>query len=212
MSSTTAEELIAALFSRINAGDHSAKEELFVLVYDQLRRLAGSHFRGKPASHTLQPTALVHEAFMRLMRAEGGFQDRGHFLAVASVAMRQILTDHARRRNAAKRRAGERVSWDDEESESGAATVAIADGSSSDQHVVDILALDRALTKLATLRPRQARIVELRYFGGLTVEEVADLLIVSRQTVEKEWRQARAWLRAMLTAADEATNDEGDLQ
>jgi len=174
--------------------------------------LAGGHFRGRPASHTLQPTALVHEAFMRLMRAEGGFQDRGHFLAVASVAMRQILTDHARRRNAAKRRAGERVTWDGEESESGEARVAIADGSSPDRNIVDILALDKALKELATLRPRQARIVELRYFGGLTVEEVADLLAVSRQTVEKEWRHARAWLRATLAAADEATDDdEGDL-
>ncbi|HRI72682.1 MAG TPA: ECF-type sigma factor, partial [Polyangium sp.] len=79
MNSPTPEELIATLLSRINAGDHSAKQELFVLVYHPLRRLAGSHFRGKPASHTLQPTALVHEAFMRLMRAEGGFRDRGHF-------------------------------------------------------------------------------------------------------------------------------------
>lgn len=212
MHSPTPEELIAALLTRINAGDHSAKEELFVLVYDQLRRLAGSHFRGKPASHTLQPTAIVHEAFMRLMRAEGGFQDRAHFLAVASVAMRQILTDHARRRNAAKRGAGERVTLNDDESESGAATVALADASSPDQNIVDILALDKALNKLATLQPRQARIVELRYFGGLTVEEVADLLVVSRQTIEKEWRHARAWLRAMLSAADEATDDEGDLQ
>ncbi|HRI70967.1 MAG TPA: antiterminator Q family protein, partial [Polyangium sp.] len=108
--------------------------------------------------------------------------------------------------------AGERVTWDEEGSESGAATIAIADGSSPDQNIVDILALDKALTKLATLRPRQARIVELRYFGGLTVEEVADLLKISRQTVEKEWRHARAWLRAMLASADEATDDEGDLQ
>lgn len=212
MSSPTPEELIAALLRRINEGDHSAKEELFVLVYDQLRRLAGGHFRGKPANHTLQPTALVHEAFMRLMRAEGGFQDRAHFFAVASVAMRQVLTDHARRRNAAKRGAGERVTWNDEDSESAAATVAITDGSSPDQHVVDILALDKALTKLATLQPRQARIVELRYFGGLTVEAVADLLKLSRQTIEKEWRHARAWLRSMLVAADEAGDDEGDLQ
>ena len=212
MNSSTPEESTAALFSRINAGDHAAKEELFVLVYDQLRRLAGGYFHGKWANHILQPTAIVHEAFMRLMRAEGGFQDRAHFLAVASVAMRQILTDHARRRNAAKRGAGERVTLNDEESESRAATVALADGPSPDQHVVDILALDRVLNKLATLRPRQARIVELRYFGGLTVEEVADLLKLSRQTIEKEWRHARAWLRSMLAAADEATEDQGELQ
>lgn len=211
MNSPTPEESTAALFSRIHAGDHAAKEELFVLVYDHLRRLAGGYFRGKPANHTLQPTALVHEAFMRLMRAEGGFQDRAHFLAVASVAMRQILTDHARRRNAAKRGAGERVTLNEEESESAAATVALADGSSPDQHVVDILALDKALNKLAALQPRQARIVELRYFGGMTVEEVADLLKISRQTIEKEWRHARAWLRATLAEAEEATAYEGEL-
>ncbi len=211
MSLPTPEESTAALLSRINAGDQAAKEELFVLVYDHLRRLAGGHFRGKPSSHTLQPTALVHEAFVRLMHAEGGFRDRAHFLAVASVAMRQILTDHARRRNAAKRRGGERVTLD-EESESGADTVALADGSSSDQNVVDILALDKVLTTLATLRPRQARIVELRYFGGLTVEEIADMLELSRQTIEKEWRHARAWLRSMLAEAHEAASAESDVE
>lgn len=194
--------------NRINAGDPSAKEELFVLVYDQLRKLAGGYFRGKQMSHTLQPTALVHEAFVRLMHAEGGFRDRSHFLAVASIAMRQILTDHARRRNAAKRMGGERVVIDDE-SESGADTVALADGSAPGQDVVDILALDKALAKLATLRPRQARIVELRYFGGLTVEEIAELLELSRQTIEKEWRHARAWLRAMLAGGDEVAGAEG---
>jgi len=211
MSLPTPEESTAALLSRINAGEQSAKEELFVLVYDHLRQLAGGYFRGKRMSHTLQPTALVHEAFVRLMHAEGVFRDRAHFLAVASVAMRQILTDHARRRNAAKRRGGERVTLD-EESESGANTVALADGSAPGQDVVDILALDKALTKLATLRPRQARIVELRYFGGLTVEEIADMLELSRQTIEKEWRHARAWLRAMLEAADEAAGVDGDLE
>ncbi|MSP61769.1 MAG: RNA polymerase subunit sigma-70 [Myxococcales bacterium] len=138
--------------------DHDAAK-LLPLVYAQLRKIAGSYFRGRNAAHTLQPTALVHEAFLRLVRQDPeSIHDRDHFIAVAATAMRQILTDHA----------------------------------------VDVLAIDAVLTRLAVLSPRQARIVELQFFGGLTVEEVARAMEVSKSLVEKEWRRARAWIQVAL--------------
>jgi RNA polymerase sigma factor (TIGR02999 family) len=158
----------------------------FVRVYEQLRRMARGYLRGQVASHTLQPTALVHEAFLRMERQEEGWRDRNHFIAVAATAMRQILVDHARRRAASKRGGGRAQVTLGE----------LAGGGVSD--VADLLALDQILGRLAALSERQARIVELRCFGGLTVDEVADLLDISVSLAEKEWRRARAWVRREL--------------
>jgi RNA polymerase sigma factor (TIGR02999 family) len=193
---------VSELLSRVRSGDPAATESLFTQVYAELRRIAGSYFRGKPSSHTLQPTALVHEAFLRLVRNPEAIRDRSHFVSVAAVAMRQILTDHARKRAAEKRGGGRAQVTLSEE------LPAEGPGARGDADLVDVLALDAAITELAELRPRQARIVELRYFGGLTVEEVAETLELSRQTIEKEWRHARAWLHAKLAAAGRAS-DEG---
>lgn len=191
---------VSALLGRARAGDASASEALFVRVYGQLRSLAGSYFRGKAASHTLQPTALVHEAFLRLVRQAGGWEDRNHFIAVAATAMRQILTDHARRRGADKRGGGQ--------AHLSLADWLPADGAPrGDAGAVDVLAMDTALQELARLSPRQLRIVELRCFGGLTVEEAAEVLSLSRATVEREWRLARAWLRKALLESGGAAGD-----
>lgn len=156
-------------------------------VYEQLRALAGSYFRGKRADHTLQPTALVHEAYLRLAKVDPErFTERAHFLAVAATAMRQILTDHARRKMAKKRGGAEQ------------ARVTLSALPGEAQAGVDALDLDAALTRLSSLNPRQVTIVELRYFGGLTVPETAAALEVSVATIEKEWRRARAWLHGQL--------------
>ncbi len=171
------------LLHRASAGDSAAVDDLLPLVYQELRARAGSYFLGQSANHTLQPTALVHEAYVKLVRApSAGWNSRAHFCAVAATVMRQILTDHARRRAAAHRAAGER----------GQITTAMF--TPSQNAAVDLLSLDDAMTKLGKLDSRQARIVELRFFGGLTVEEVAGVLDVSTSTIEKEWRRVRAWL------------------
>lgn len=178
-----ATQVLAAL----GRGDRDAAARLLPIVYDELRALAGSYFRGQPAAHTLEPTALVHEAFVKLVdQTQVDWKDRGHFFAVAATAMRQILCDHARRARAQKR-GGEfdRVSLD-----------AVVTPASRAE--VDLVALDDALAALQTLDPRKYRIVELRFFGGLEIDEVARLLDVSGSTVKNEWRAARAWLMAQL--------------
>ncbi len=171
----------------LGAGDRSAAERLIPYVYAELRALAGSYFRGQRADHTLQPTALVHEAFVRLIDQTGvQWKSRAHFMAVAATAMRQILTDHARKTNALKRGGDQRrVQLTD-----GLAIIGGRD--------IDLVALDESLSKLAEVDPRKHRIVELRFFGGLTVEEIAEVLDVSRSTVESDWRAARAWLGVEL--------------
>jgi RNA polymerase sigma-70 factor (ECF subfamily) len=177
---------------RLVEGDSNAAEELLPLVYEHLRALAGNYFRGQPGDHTLQPTALVHEAYLKLINQTGAaWNDRAHFLAVAATAMRQVLKDSARRRNAVKRGGGEaggdreRVNLTDVQTPSG-------------ESIVDAVALDTALSRLAELNPRQARIVELRFFGGLTNEEVGRVLELSTRMIEKEWRRTRAWLSVEL--------------
>ena len=158
----------------------------FALVYDELRRLAAAALRHERPDHTLQPTALVHEAYLRLAdEPTGRWQNRSHFLAVAARAMRRILVDHARKHNAVKRGSGAvRLNLDDLEYAASVPTDA-----------VDLVTLDDALGRLAALDPRQARIVELRFFGGLSVEETAAVIDASPRTVKRDWQFARAWLK-----------------
>ena len=178
------------LLSEIGNGNREAIDRLMPLVYGELRRIAASYLRSERGGHTLQPTALVHEAYLRLAREAGEkIRDRDHFIAVAATAMRQILTDHARRRHAQKRGgAAVRVTLDG---------ALLGDGA-GEAAAVDVLSINAALTKLAELSPRQARIVELQFFGGLTVDEVARVLDVSKSLVEKEWRRARAWIQQQM--------------
>ena len=175
------------------AGDPAALDELLPLVYDELRRQARRYMRAQPAGHTLQTTALVHEAYLRLVgQSHVDWQSRAHFLGVASKAMRSILVDHARARSAAKRGgAAHAVTLD----EAGG----VADAGS--RRGVDVLALDEALARLAELDSRKSQLVELRYFGGLGIEEAAAVLGVSPATVKREWTTARAWLRRELSVA-----------
>lgn len=168
-----------------------ARDELVEAAHNELRRLARRHLRGERLDHTLQPTALVHEAYLRLVPGhEAEWADRAHFLRCAARAMRRILIDHARRRNRDKR-GGDRRRIP---LESGVAFAA-------DQQPDIVLALDEALARLAELDPRQAEIVELLYFSGMTQPEAADALGVSARTVNREWRLARAWLRAEVAEA-----------
>lgn len=166
-----------------------AADQLFPLVYDRLRAIAGAYFRGQSQAHTLQPTALVHEAFMQIAkRDEVSWQGRAHFLAVAAVAMRGILVDHARRRGALKR-GGDRQ------------RVTLFEPASGDSPI-DALAIDEVMSQLAERHARQARVAELRFFGGMTVAEVAHVLETSNSTVEEDWRFARAWLSTRLRDQD----------
>lgn len=177
----------------MSTGDSSAAHQLLPLVYDDLRAMAGRYFQGQPSDMTLQPTALVHEAYLKLINVpEGNWNGRVHFCAVAATAMRQILQDRARRKRAAKR-SGERRQAPLELLES-----------TSGEPAMDIVALDDALAKLEILDARQVRIVELRFFSGLTVMEVAQVLDVSTRTVEKNWRHARVWLRRELESGTSA--------
>lgn len=169
-------------------GDLQARDELVPLVYHELRKRASGYLRHERPDHTLQATALVHEAFLRLAgQNRVAWQNRGHFYAVAAQMMRRILVDYARERLAAKRPgAALRVDLDE------SIQAPKAPGS-------DILMLDEALNELSTMDPRQGQIVELRYFGGLSEQEVAEALSVSRATVTREWRRARAWLYHRMT-------------
>jgi RNA polymerase sigma factor (TIGR02999 family) len=162
-------------------------------VYEELRRLAANYLRHERPGQTLQATALVHEAFLRLSKEKNQpWKNRTHFLAIAALSMRQILVQRARARNAEKRGGGaEKIALDES---------VMADHAPSAAGGVDVLALDAALEKLAALDPQQAKIVELRYFGGLTVEEVAEALEVSPATVKRHWTVARAWLHKELSS------------
>jgi RNA polymerase sigma factor (TIGR02999 family) len=172
-------------------GDRTALDRLMPLVYDQLRALADRSLCHERSGHTLQGTALVHEAYLKLVdQRQVRWQDRAHFFGVAAQLMRRILVDHARRHRAAKRGSGERRLPLDE-----------AEAAASQPPLVDWLALDGALDRLATLDERQARIVELRFFGGLTIEETAAVLQVSPATVKNDWSLARAWLYRELQVA-----------
>lgn len=168
-------------------GDHAAFEQLVEAVYAELHRIARRCMAGERAGHNLQPTALVNEAYLRLMGQDRvTWINRAQFFGVAAQAMRRILVDHAREREAAKRPGGIRVTLDE-----GMRSVAPID--------CELLMLDSVLQELAAIDPRQAQIVELKYFGGLSEEEVAVVLSVSRTTISREWQSARAWLYRRLT-------------
>jgi RNA polymerase sigma factor (TIGR02999 family) len=189
MMSAPSDPQLTRLLEAWRSGDSAAADKLVPLVYAELRRIAASKLRSEREGHTLQPTALVHEAWLRLMKQhDSGWQNREQFFAIAAQAMRRILVDHARKRHAAKRGDGEAPVDVDEVAQ--ILTVTLPDER--------LLALDDALKGLATLDARQARIVELRFFGGLSVEETASVLAISPTTVKREWATGRAWLfRAM---------------
>jgi RNA polymerase sigma factor (TIGR02999 family) len=174
---------VTQLLAKVREGDQSALDALLPLLYDELRRIAVRHLKRERRGHTLQPTALVHEAYLRLVQQrEPAWQSRAHFLNAAAQVMRRILVDYARARQTDKR-AGVQ------------AQVALEDAlMTPDRRDLDLVALDDALLALAARDPRQSRIVELRYFGGLTTEEIAEVLGVSVATVAREWAVARLWL------------------
>jgi RNA polymerase sigma factor (TIGR02999 family) len=179
------------------------------LVYDELRRIAGRYIRGERPGQTLQATALVNEAFLRLAAERPrDFQNRAHFVAIATLSMRQILVQRARARHAIKRGgAPERVTLDDNLPHAAIEAAfhdANAFGAARD---IELIALDQALTRLSEMDPDLVRIVELRYFGGLTVEETAEAVGVSPATVKRQWAVARAWLKRSLTGATPDSQD-----
>jgi RNA polymerase sigma factor (TIGR02999 family) len=181
---------VTRLLGAAAAGDPSAAAELLPLVYDELRRLAAVYLRRERPGQTLQPTALVHEAYLRLLKDRPDrWQNRAHFCAIAAHSMRQILIERARARDAQKRGGG-------------GAKVTLDEGLiAGSPRPIDFLALDAALDRLAALDAEQARIVELRFFGGLSVEETAEALGASPATVKRRWALARAWLARELEGA-----------
>ena len=175
---------VTGLLRELSAGNPGALEVLVTLVYPELRRVAAAALRRERSGHTLQPTALVHETYLRLAsQTHAHWKDRAHFFTIAAQVMRRILVDHSRRRQALKR---------------GGLTVHVPLGAADDPRgdgPEQLLAVDFALDRLARVDPRQARIVELRFFGGLSENEVSALLEVSPRTIRREWRIAKAWLR-----------------
>lgn len=178
---------VTRLLLEIRRGNRAAEEKLIPLVYKELHRLASLRMRHEAAHHSLQPTALVNEAYLRLTRLqEVDWQSRAHFFAVAATLMRRILVDHARANLASKRGRG-------------SLTLSLNDAIfSAPEREPEILALDEALTRLAKLDERQSRIVELRFFVGMSEEETGDILGISARTVKRDWRAAKAWLFAEL--------------
>ncbi len=177
---------VTAMLLQASAGDEQARDRLFLALYQQFRALARNYLRREPAGHTLQPTALVHEVYLKMIdQRQVDWKSRSHFFAVGATAMRRILINHARTSLRDKRGAG-------------APRIAIEEGLLSAGRDEDVLAMDDALIDLAKLDPRHARIVELRFFGGLTEAECAEILGTSERTIRREWRMCRAWLRRRL--------------
>ena len=172
---------VTELLQQWRDGDSHALDSLMPLVYAELRRIAHRYLQQEAVDHTLQSTALVHEAYLRLVSGSSRFENRRHFYAVSANLMRQILVDFARNRSAAKRKHSLTIALDD----------AVALPSNKN---LDLLALDDALGELSRMSPRQSRIVELRFFGGLSILETADVMEVSVATVERDWTSARSWL------------------
>jgi len=193
----TATGEVTKLLQDWSVGNREALDKLLPLVYDELRRLAHSYLTHERADHTLQTTALVHEAYLKLIDQRSvNWQNRAHFFAISAQAMRRILLDNARRHTAAKRGSGgQKVSLEE------VATL------SRDTANESLIALDEALQRLAAIDPDQGRIVELRYFGGLTIEETAEVLNTSPSTVQREWTTARAWLYQAITGEGDVVAD-----
>jgi RNA polymerase sigma factor (TIGR02999 family) len=184
---------VTALLQRARSGDAAAEAELLPLVYADLRRAAEHLLRGERTGHTLQPTDLVHEGYLKLVGSDlADAQSRRHFVAIAARAMRQVLVDHARRRGADKRGAG-RVE----------VRVTNADAG-IDVDLAELIALDDALERLGQRNARLSRVVELRFFAGLSEEEIADVLGVTARTVQRDWATARAWLYKELSASTQS--------
>lgn len=179
-------EEVTALLNEINSGAASAPERLLPLVYDELRKLAKSYMQKERPEHTLQATALVHDAYIRLVDWENvSWQNRAHFFSVAAQVMRNILVDHALKKKTQKRDFGQRIELTENVSFSG-------------QRDVDVIELNEALEALSDFEPQQAKIVELRFFGGLSIEETAHVLDISAATVKREWSIAKTWLYRRL--------------
>jgi RNA polymerase sigma factor (TIGR02999 family) len=182
---------VTELLVRFRAGDREAEAQLIPIVYTELRRLASRYFNRERGDHTLEPTALVHEAFLRLAcEDQPAWQDRAHFFGVAARIMRQILVDHARRHHSLKRGGDCQRSTMTEE-------LLVY----SPQKSAELLALDEALQRLAGQDERQCRVVEMKFFAGLNIEQIAAVLNVSPRTVKREWTMARAWLHQEMTRA-----------
>jgi len=179
---------ITQLLTRWSSGDQSALDELMPLVQSELRRLAGNYLRRERPNHTLQPTALVNEAYLRLIDQKATrWQNRAQFYGIAAQLMRRILVDHARQHKAAKRGGSDQQRL----------SITSA-GELATKQDLDVLALHEALEELALVDPQQERIVELKFFGGLSIEETAEVMGIGHATVERDWKMARAWLRRKL--------------
>ena len=185
----TATEAVTQLLIDWSNGDQAALDRLMPVVYDELRRLASNYLRRERVGHTLQPTALVNEAYLRLVdQRKAKWQNRAQFFGVAAQLMRRILVDHARVRQAQKRGGSDQQQ------------LSLSHADRIAEHPeIDLLALHEALNQLAVIDPQQARVVELKFFGGLTIEETAEVIGISHATVERDWTMARAWLRRELT-------------
>lgn len=179
---------ITALLDDLRRGDEAAADALLPLVYDELQALAARQLRRERSAHTLNPTALVHEAYLKLVDQREGWQSRAHFFGVAALAMRRVLVHYAERRAAQKRGGGV------------AAVTLVEDGVAREAPAEEIVALDEALGRLAAFAERPARVVEMRFFGGLTQDEIAEALGISVPTVQRDWQTARAWLGRELAA------------
>ena len=181
-------EGITQLLIRWKGGDQAALEQLMPLVYSELRRLAANYLRREREGHTLQPTALVNEAYLKLVdQRNPKWQNRAHFYGIAAQVMRRILVDHARMRDAEKRGGANQHRL----------SITSAEAISTKPNF-DVLALHEALEELTAMDPQQGKIVELKFFGGLSIEEVAEVLGIGHATVERDWKMARAWLRRKL--------------
>ena len=184
-------EAVTRLLQAWSEGDVHARDELMPMVYAELRRRAAAHLRRERPHHTLRPTDLLHEAYLRLCAQNAGFKNRDHFFGVASRLMRRILVDHARARSAAKRGKALRVT--------------LAEDVAAAAPPADLLELDAALEELGALDEREAQVVELRFFGGLTLQETARVLGISVATAKKDWAHAKAWLFARLDSGSSGT-------
>ena len=188
---------VTRLLKAMNSGDSAAAEQLLPLVYHELHRIASAYMRRERPDHTLQATALIHEAYLRLVGEEINWQDRGHFIGLAAHVMRRVLVDYARQHHAERRAGGlQRVEMED--------NLAI-----SPERLDEVLFLDRALERLKEKSPRQAQVVELRYFGGLSVEQIAAILGVAPRSVKRDWSLARMFLYRQLRPGESAPEGDG---